>query len=230
MTIRYVDGDDLTVETIIAVLYAPPNYGKSSLALSASKPILFDFDRGAHRAGNKSGKSIVPVSSWSDAGDVTREDLESFDTIILDTAGTCLDYLAEDIISGNKKAASGGTLSLNGYGILKTRFRQFLGRMKTMGKDVVMVAHVKEEQRGDDVVDRIVASGSSRDEIYQSADIMGRIHMDGERRIISFDPTANAYAKNVGLDDYVLPVPGTGNDDAMARIIKQAKININGSN
>ena len=221
-----MDGADIHVETIIAVIYGPPNYGKTTLALSSSNPILLDFDKGAYRSGNKAGKAIVPVSAWSDVASIAADDIQDFDTIIIDTVGTCLDFITEDIIRTNKKASVGGALSLNGYGILKSRFREFLSRLLTMGKDVILVAHLKEDQRGDEVVERIVATGASRDEVYQEADIMGRISLDGRDRFITFDPTVTSYAKNVGLSDYSIPDPSES-DETMSKIIRDAKRSIN---
>ena len=53
----------LQVQNIITVIYGDPGIGKTSLASSASRPILFDFDLGAHRAG-KFRKDVVQVTKW----------------------------------------------------------------------------------------------------------------------------------------------------------------------
>src|SRR5690606_38238567 len=42
--------DPLTVEQLIVCIYGPPGLGKTTLGFSARKPLLLDFDRGAHRA------------------------------------------------------------------------------------------------------------------------------------------------------------------------------------
>ena len=228
MGIKFVDGSSLKVDNIVCVIYGAPNMGKTSLALTASRPALLDFDRGAHRAGNKEGKSILPINDWSDLRGMSASDFSRHDTIIVDTVGTCLDFLSYDIIANDSKCdRGGGSLTLNGFGVLKTRFRNFVSLLrKTMGKDIVFIAHLKEEQRGEEIVERIVATGSSKDEVYQTADIMGRLHLDGDRRVISFNPSTNGYGKNVGLPDVYLP---SLDDDpnALATIIAQAKNNIN---
>lgn len=224
--LKFVDGADLSVTNLVVVIYGQPNVGKTSLALTASKPVLLDFDGGAYRAGNKSGKSIVPVSSWSDVARVTADDIADFDTIAIDTVGTALDTLIADIISADPKYGRGGALTLQGYGILKTRFKGWLDQMRVFGKDVVLIAHASEEQRGDDTVDRIVAAGGSKQEVYQQADLMGRISIIGGKRVLSFDPTAASYGKNVGLPDYNVSPPAN-EPEALAKIIAAAKDNLN---
>jgi len=224
--LNFVDGADLAVTNLVVVIYGQPNVGKTSLALTASKPVLLDFDGGAYRAGNKSGKSIVPVSGWNDVARIAADDVADFDTIAIDTVGTALDTLIADIIAVEPKYGRGGALTLQGYGILKTRFKGWLDQMRVFGKDVVLIAHASEEQRGDDTVDRIVAAGGSKQEVYQQADLMGRISIIGNKRVLSFDPTAASYGKNVGLPDFTI-APPANEPEALAKIIAAAKDNLN---
>ena len=104
--LKFQDGADIKVGNVIVVIYGAPNVGKTSLVLTAANPLLIDFDGGAYRAGNKSGKSVVTAKSWSDVAAMSAEDLEKFDTLIIDTVGTCLDSLVNDIMSGNPKMRS----------------------------------------------------------------------------------------------------------------------------
>ena len=67
--------------------------------------------------------------------------------------------------------------------------------IRNYGVDVVLVAHAQEDTRGDDVVERIVASGSSKQEIYQQADLMGRLSVEGKQRSLSFNPSVAAFGK-----------------------------------
>ena len=61
----------LQVQNIITVIYGDPGIGKTSLASSASRPILFDFDLGAHRAG-KFRKDVVQVTKVARSGQSDR--------------------------------------------------------------------------------------------------------------------------------------------------------------
>ncbi|MEK5761254.1 AAA family ATPase, partial [Acinetobacter variabilis] len=74
-----------------------PGIGKTSLAFSATNPILFDFDKGAHRAG-KYRKDTVQVNNWSEVSSLTANDLLGYDTVIVDTAGRMLDVIIAHLV------------------------------------------------------------------------------------------------------------------------------------
>ena len=227
MALKIIDGSECKAEKIVAVIYGFPNSGKTTLSLTAANPLLLDFDGGLHRAGNKSGKAIVRVESWDDVESMTADDLKPYETVIMDTVGTCLNYLCMDITKKNQKMGKGMNLNLQGYGELKHRFISFLSELRMYNKDVIMISHVKEEKKGDATVDRIIAPGASKDEIYQVADIMGKLLIEDGKRYIDFDPSAQAYGKNVGLPVYELPGPSDASVQTMAKIIARSKILIN---
>jgi hypothetical protein len=197
MALKIVKASDpITVDRLNVVLYAPPGIGKTSVAFTASKPLLLDFDKGAHRAANR--KESVPVADWSDVASITAEDLAPFDTVIVDTAGRALDVLTADIIRLNPKHGRGGALTLQGFGELKARFG--------FGKDVVLIAHMDEQRNGDDVIERLDVQGGSKNEIYKAADAMGRIAMEGGQRWLRFSPADASFGKNPGqLDPIKVP-------------------------
>ena len=213
----------------MAVIYGPPTLGKTSLALTASKPAVLDFDNGSHRASYRAGKAILQVKDWKQIAEMKAEDFAEYDTIVIDTIGKCLEVLAADIMRSDPKAGRGGSLTLQGYGALKGRFRAWLNLLRTWGKDIVLVAHVSEETRGEDVVDRIDAMGSSKNEVFQAADLVGRIFItDQGSRMITFHPSASAYCKNVGtgIDPIALKKPPEA-PEQMAEVLQQAKDLIN---
>jgi hypothetical protein len=171
--------DPITVERLNMVVYGPPGLGKTSLAFTADKPLLLDFDNGSHRAANR--KDVVQVGSWQDVAGITAEDLAPFNTVIVDTAGRALDAITADIIRTDPKGHKNGALTLPGYGVLKTRFTTFLRLLNSFGKDVVLIAHMDEQRNGDDLIERLDVQGGSKGEIYKAADAMGRLSMRSAR-------------------------------------------------
>jgi hypothetical protein len=147
MAIRVTRSDEaIKVETVCFTIYSQPGLGKTSLAFTASKPLLLDFDKGAHRAVDR--KDTVQVSDWRDVAGITAADVAAYDTIIIDTVGKALDVLAQDIIRGNSRLSHGGALSQQGWGQLGVRFSAFLKMLRSFGKDVILIAHMDEQKDG----------------------------------------------------------------------------------
>ena len=219
--------DPIKVDRLNLVIYAAPGLGKTSLAFTAEKPLLLDFDNGSHRAANR--KDAVVVSQWSDVAGITAEDLAPFKTVVVDTAGRALDALTADIIRVNPKHGRGGALTLQGYGELKARFGAFLKFLNTFGKDVVLIAHMDEQRSGDDVVERLDVQGGSKGEIYKAADAMGRIAIVNGQRWLRFSPTDAAFGKNPGrLEPLAIPATDSPEFDGfLARVIDTTKDRLN---
>lgn len=219
--------DPITVDRLSVVIYGPPGLGKTSLAFTASNPLLLDFDQGAHRAANR--KDIVRVDTWRDVADIAMDDLASFDTVIMDTAGRALDALSADIIRANPKHGRGGALTLQGFGELKSRFTSFLKLLKSFGKDVVLVAHMDEQRSGDDIIERLDMQGGSKGEVYKAADAMGRITIVNGQRWLNFSPTDAAFGKNPGqLEPLQIPHCDKPEFDGfLANVIDRTKTKMN---
>jgi hypothetical protein len=186
--------DPITVDQIVLCIYGAPGTAKSSLAFTANDPLLFDFDRGVHRAMHR--KDAVLPASWRDVTDMTAEDFRDYRTVIVDTAGRALDMLAADIIQRDAKMGRGGALTLQGFGKLKAEFTAWLKLLRSFGLDVVLIAHAEEKQQGDETIERIDAQGASKNEIYKSADAMARLVITGGKRVLLFSPTDTAFGKN----------------------------------
>jgi len=218
--------DPLVVEQIVLCVYAAPGLGKSSLGFTASKPILLDFDAGAHRAYGR--KATVRPKSWAEVDQMTAADFQPCDTVIVDTAGRALDMLSIDIISKNPKHGRGsGALSLQGFGELKARFLAWMNLLKSFGKDIILICHMSEERNGDDLIERIDAQGASRNEIYKSSDAMCRILMRGKERVLSFDPREGGFGKNPAqFPELTFPHPKSC-PDFLEVVIKDIKRAIN---
>lgn len=226
MALRIIRSTEpITVSRLNVCIYAAPGLGKTSISFTADKPLLLDFDRGAHRAANR--KEIVQVESWEDVAGIKASDLTDFNTIIVDTAGRALDVLTADIIRRNPKAGRGGALTLQGYGTLKAEFVAWLKHLNSLGKDVVLIAHMDEQRNGDEIIERLDVQGGSKGEIYKAADAMGRLSIRDGRRILNFSPTDAAFGKNPGqLEPLEVPHPER-DPNFLADVIQQIKDRLN---
>lgn len=219
--------DELRVEHLVSVVYATPGLGKSSLGFTASKPILFDFDRGAHRAANR--KDIVRVDTWANSiAPIEDEDLKPYDTAIVDTAGRCIEFLSDFIMQRDKGLRrKDGSLTIQGYGVLKTEFGRWIAWLRRQSLDVVLLAHVQESGDGENQKERIDVTGGSKNEIYKMADLMGTIRIAGGQRVVEFDPTEATFGKNpAGFATTVFPNPAK-DPELLATLIEKTKEAIN---
>ena len=230
--LKIIDGGEMKLETIVCVVYGIPGIGKTTFGLTARKPLLLDFDGNSVKASNRAGKAIVQVRRWNDIEDLDGPRAAAYGTVVVDTVGTALDILGEAVGDSNPKLRNlDGGLSLKGFGALKTRFRLWLGKLHRLGLDVVLIAHNEEREKDSETVDRIVATGGSKLEIYRQAHIMGRMSAGRKgERMLSFEPSAGSYAKNAGLPDYAVGDPAVGQSVTLEEIVEQAKTNINAQN
>ena len=74
----------------------------------------------------------------------------SIKTIVIDTAGKALDFMSAYIIKNEPKMAKrDGSLSLQGFGARKNMFINFLKQVSMMGKNLVFIAHEREDKDGE---------------------------------------------------------------------------------
>lgn len=228
MTLKITAASEpIRVEQICMTIYSQPGLGKTSLAFTASAPLLLDFDHGAHRADNR--KDVVQVQSWADVSSIHKEDLEDYDTIIIDTVGKALDHLAQDIIRKNSRLSYGGALNQQGWGQLGVRFGAFLRNLKSFGKDVVLIAHMDEQRDGDAIRERLKIQGGSKDLVLTDSDVIGRISIHSRERHLTFSPTEASFGKDPA-EFGTMPLPDQNNPSfrgCLAGIISRTKEKMN---
>lgn len=187
--------EPIIIENIIVTIYGNPGSGKTSLALSADKPLLLDFDNGVHRALIR--KDAVLIHKWQDVEDLNAEVLADYNTIVVDTVGRMLEILALYLISKTPKLGRGtGDLTLQGYGALSLAFKGWLNKIKSYKKDIVLIGHAKESNQNDQNIVRIDALGSSKDEILKCSDLLGFLEQNSQGRILNFNSTDKNLGKN----------------------------------
>jgi hypothetical protein len=190
--------EPIEVKNPVFLIFAQPGWGKSSLGYSLRDPLLLDFDKGAHRAANR--RDTLVIDGWGDVTELmsSAADLEPYHSLTVDTVGRCLDVMTAHIAHTEPKKAPGGNLSLQGWGTLKANFRTWIAALRTKNKDVLLVAHDKEDKDGDNRIIRPDIAGASYGEVLKVADFVGYGYIAGRRRILDFNPTDKWVGKNPG--------------------------------
>ena len=179
------------------IVAGPPGIGKSTLSLSAPKPLLIDIDNGIDRVEAPFRKDTLVVSSYDALiKDLNESDLSPYETIVIDTGGKLLDLMKPKVISENaKNGQSDGSLALKGWGAVARKFNVFTDLVVAMGKHIIIIFHTKEEKDGDVTKLRIALEGSSKNKVWQDMDLGGFVQMQGKNRTISFSNCEKFYAK-----------------------------------
>jgi AAA domain len=195
-TVRIIKANEtIPVDHPVFLLYGQPGICKSSLGFSMKVPLLLDFDKGAHRAANR--RDTLIIDNWKDADLASQgEALAPYSSVVVDTVGRCLDVITSHIAATEPKKCPGGTLTMQGWGVLKNYFRNWMSAMRGLGKDVLLIAHDKEDKDGETRIVRPDIAGGSYAEIFKVADFVGYASMSGKQRILDFNPTDKWIGKN----------------------------------
>ena len=187
------------------LIYGVPGGGKTTLALSAPKALLIDTDNGVTRVERRLWTDTVQVKSYDDVLNTLKEDLRAYETIVIDTAGKLVDYMSDYVMLKNPAfRQSDGTLTQKGWGAIKTVFKELFRQMEKMGKNIIFVAHEKEDRDGDVRLLRPDIAGSAKNDLIKELDFMGYLDIVNDKRTLHLSPTAKFYAKNsLGIAGYL---------------------------
>lgn len=214
-------------QVIKVLVYGQPGCYKTSTALSAPSPVLLDFDGGIHRVNGAFQCPTLQVHSWDEVTEALQEDLSDFKTIVIDTVGKMLDYMSAYIIKTDPtKAMRDGSLSLKGYGVRKQMFINFISKCSLMGKNLVFVAHEKEDKDGDTRIVRPEIGGSSASDLMKELDLVGYMQKVGSETTVFWTPQEKFYAKNTCNLAPAMKIPTiidnsgrlTGQNDFLTRV------------
>ena len=218
-----------------------PGIGKTTLALSAPKPLYIDVDLSAERINRDVLNMASGVTQPRDYEELRRDlgigasdiELESvkaslrdFETIVIDTGGKLLTIMGQYGRKIEPKYGQrDGSLSLKGYGWLGKEFQRFLDHcIYELDKHIVIIFHTVEEKDGDDTKLRIKAEGSSRNNVWEVMDLGGFMEMRGNQRTIGFSNCERYFAKGTrGIHGIrVIPELGPGvKNDFLSRLFEE---------
>lgn len=197
MPIKKASELDFTNKKIKMIVAGYAGIGKTTLSLSAPKPLLFDIEGGVDRVEGLYRKDTLIVENYEGLlKDLAQEDFTQYETFIIDTGGKLLDLMKPFVIKDNQQnGQKDGTLSMKGWGAVAQEFKKFHNVITEMNKHIIFIFHTKEESDGDAVRLRIAVEGSIKTKIWEDMDLGGFVEMQGKKRTIGFSNTERYYAK-----------------------------------
>lgn len=218
-----------------------PGIGKTTLALSAPKPLYIDVDLSAERINREVLNMAEGITQPRDYEELRKDlgigandmelqavkrDLRDFETIVIDTGGKLLTIMGQYGRKIEPKYGQrDGSLSLKGYGWLGKEFQRFLDHcIYELDKHIVIIFHTVEEKDGDDTKLRIKAEGSSRNNVWEVMDLGGFMEMRGNTRTIGFSNCERYFAKGTRGIHGVISIPELGpgvKNDFLTRLFEK---------
>ena len=126
-----------------------PGIGKSTLALSAPKPLHIDIDHGIDRIEPRYRADYIQPKTYDEVlDDLVPENLTDYDTLVFDTGGKLISLMSLWAIKKDPKYGQrDGSLSLKGYGFVGKEFTRLMDYcFYTLNKHIVMVFHAIEDK------------------------------------------------------------------------------------
>ncbi len=181
-------------------LYGIPGVAKSTTGLSAPGVLFIDSDDGWRRipAHVKRASRINPRTYGEVLDDLASDAAKPFETVVVDTGGALLNKMKAWAIANNAKNGQGDgvTLSMKGYGAVGQEFERLCNYIhSTLGKNLVMIFHAKEEMDNEKKVFRLDVEGQTKNNIWKSMDIFGFMEVDAGKIYVGFSPTDRYQAK-----------------------------------
>lgn len=205
-----------TTKKIRMIIAGFPGIGKTTLGLSAPKPLLIDVDRGIDRVQAKNRKDFTQPITYEELLQDLKSDLSSYETLVFDTGGKLLDLMKPYVIKQDSKNGQkdGTTLSIKGYGAVGKEFQRLMDyAYYNLNKNVVVLFHAKEDKDGEATKLRILVEGSTKDNVWQPMDLGGFMEMYNGKRTIGFDNCERYYAKGTHGVKGVIELPDLDNSN-----------------
>ena len=227
MAIIKPDALDFSAKSFCMVLSGQPGLGKTTLALSAPDPLLFDLDNGIARV-RAEHRGLTTINETYDdlLNDMQTSEYKECKSVIIDTGGSLVQLMQPWAKTQDAKAARDGRAM---YGVIKREFDRLTAQIRQDKKNCIIVFHTTETQKGDLTVTRLSCEGSSKDIVWTPADLGAHMFMMGQKRVIGFSPTEEYFAKSCFGINGIREVPtlkSGDKNDFLTRLFDEARANI----
>ena len=187
-----------------------PGIGKSTLALSAPRPLHIDVDFGIDRIEPRYRKPYIQPASYQEIlDDLVPMNLQDYDTLVFDTGGKLVTLMSlwaikKDIKNGKRD----GSLSQQGYGVIMREFNRLMDYcFYELRKNIVIVFHAIEDKSDDVTRLRIKVEGSTKNNVWEPMDLGGFVEMNGQFRTIGFSNCERYFAKGTRGIHGIMKIP-----------------------
>lgn len=231
---------DFTRQNFGVILYGAPGIGKTTAAMSdgenGGRTLVLDLERGIGRtkAAHRMNASVLTADSYEEVlAGLDSPEAQKAETIVIDTCGALVDYLKDWAMrtKTDAKQKNGSFNSMRGFGYVKSEMESFTNRIKNvMHKNVVYIFHSDEKQDKDgNPIQRLRCEGSFRNTVWTGIDFGGYMQVIGPKRVVSFSPQEDYFAKGChGIDgNRELPNLAPGQKNAfLADLFAEARRNM----
>lgn len=225
--IRKAENVNVADKKIRILVAGYPGIGKSTLALSAPKPLHIDVDFGIDRIEPRYRKDYIQPKSYEEIlEDLKPENLTDYDTLVFDTGGKLISLMSLWAIKQNDKYGQrDGSLSLKGYGFVGKEFQRLMDYcFYELKKHIVMVFHAVEDKDGDNTRLRIKVEGQTKNNVWETQDLGGFVEMIGNDRTIGFSNCERYFAKGTRGVHGVIKIPAltpSSANDFLTKLFEQ---------
>lgn len=209
--------------TLSFLIYGDPKVGKSTFAIKGNKVLVGDCEGGYRfMGGNDYNGDIAEIKNWNDLIEFKKmAEAGDYDVVVIDPINEILEKLIDATKATKNKrytvlAAIGANkeqiyeLSLGGWGFIKTQMKRFISDIKMINKNVLFIAHVKEEEYEGIIKKTPKLDANLAKELMAKMDVIGYMRManvEGKKtRVINFETseTFEAGDRTSTLPSYVI--------------------------
>ena len=233
MAIKHANELSYADKKMSIIIQGSPGVGKTTLAQSAPKVLTIDADNGMCRVKPQHRQDASVCTTFDEVLADIKAAKGEYETIVIDTGGALIEMMKQYVVDNPKDFKGGakatGGISLQGFGFVKHLWNDFTADLRR-NFNVVILFHESAERNGDDgTFYQIVCEGSTRNTVYQSADLAARLFINNGQRYLGFTPTEQYSAKACFGIEGLVQVPelkeGQPND-FLAKLFAKVRTNL----